>query len=144
MKKTLLLAAALLVSVALLHAGTESKIEKMFKETFPNATDAKWIKDNSGYVVSFTQGGTLSRIFYGNDGKFVSSLRYYLGKDLPTNIFLAVEKKYEGKNIFGVTEFTNSQEVVYYVKLYDGKNYYSAKAYSDGTVTDEDDDDNGK
>jgi hypothetical protein len=142
MKKALLLAAALLVSVALLHAGTESKMEEMFRKTFPNATGAKWIKDNNGYVVSFTQGGTLTRICYSNDGKFVSSLRYYEGKDLPTNILLAVKKKYEGKNIFGVTEFTNSQQVIYYIKLYDDKNYYRAKAYSDGTVNDEDTDDN--
>lgn len=142
MKKMLFLAAALLLVTTMLFAEPESKMEKMFKETFPAASNAKWIKNDNGYVVSFTQSGTLTRVFYDNKAKFISSLRYYQGKDLPTNILLAVKRKYDGKDIFGVTEFANSEEVVYYVKLYDGKNYYSAKAHTDGTVEDEDTDAN--
>jgi hypothetical protein len=137
MKKTLFLAAALLLSSALLYAGTESKMEKIFRETFPNAVNAKWIKDDNGYLVSFTQSGTLTRISYTNKGKFVSSLRYYQGKDLPTNVLMAVKNKYKGIDIFGVTEYSNNTEVIYFIKLYDGNNYFSAKAYSDGTVNDD-------
>ncbi len=144
MKKTLMLAAALLVSVSLLYAGTENKMEKLFKETFPTASNASWIKDDNGYMVSFTQNGTLTRVSYTNGGKFVSSLRYYQGKDLPTNILLAVKSKYKGKDIFGVTEYTSTNEVIYYIKLYDGENYYSVKALSDGTVTDDNADNNGE
>ena len=143
MKKTLLLAATLLVSVSLLYAGTENKMEKIFKQTFPTADDAKWIQDDNGYMVSFMQGNTLTRVCYNKNGKFVSSLRYYQGKDLPTNILLAVKSKYKGKDIFGVTEYTSTDEVIYYIKLYDGTNYYSVKALSDGTVTDEDADNGG-
>jgi hypothetical protein len=147
MKKTLFLAATLLFAVTLLHAEPESKMEKIFKETFPNATNAKWIKDDNGYLVSFIQNGSVMRICYSNSGRFVSSLRYYHEKDLPTNILLAVKNKYKGKTIFGVTEYTNSNQVIYYIKLYDGKSYSSVKAYSDGTISDDDfagesDDDN--
>lgn len=141
MKKTIFVAAALLFAITLLHAGPESKMEKTFRESFPNATNAKWIKDDNGYLVSFTQGGTLTRICYDNNGNFVGSLRYYPGRDLPTNVLLAVTNKYKGKNIFGVTEFTNSAEVIYYIKLYDGKTYISLKATSDGTVTKQQDND---
>jgi hypothetical protein len=143
MKKTLMLAAALLVSVSLLYAGTENKMEKLFKETFPTASNASWIKDDNGYMVSFTQNGTLTRVSYTNKGKFVSSLRYYQGKDLPTNILMAVKSKYKGKDIFGVTEYTSTDEVIYYIKLYDGTDYYSVKALSDGTVTDDNADNSG-
>lgn len=142
MKKTIFVAAALLLTASLLHAGTENKMEKIFAETFPNAANAKWIKDDNGYLVSFTQGGTLTRICYTKNGKFVSSLRYYEAKELPTNVLLAVKKKYPGQDIFGVTEFTNDEQVIYYVKLYDGKAYTSLKAYSDGTVANEADTDN--
>jgi hypothetical protein len=115
-----------------------SGLFKTFKETFPTATNAKWLKDANGYMVSFMQGSTLTRICYGNDGKFVSSLRYYGGKDLPTNILLSVKNKYEGKDIIGVTEYTNNDGAVYFIKLYDGKEYYAIKAYSDGSITDDD------
>ena len=142
MKKTIFLAAALLLTASFLYAGTENKMEKIFREAFPNATNAKWIKDDNGYLVSFTQAGTLTRICYTNNGKFVSSLRYYEGKELPTNVLLAVKKKFPGQDIFGVTEFTNDEQVVYYVKLYNGKDYTCLKAYSDGTVANEADAEN--
>ena len=137
MKKTIFLAAALMLTASFLYAGTETKMEKIFRETFPNAVNAKWTKDDNGYLVSFTQAGTLTRICYTKNGKFVSSLRYYAGKDLPTNVLLAVKRKYPNQDIFGVTEFTNDEQVIYYIKVYNGKEYTILKAFSDGTVSDE-------
>jgi len=137
MKKTIFLAAALMLTASFLYAGTETKMEKIFRETFPNAVNAKWTKDDNGFLVSFTQAGTLTRICYTKNGKFVSSLRYYAGKDLPTNVLLAVKRKYPNQDIFGVTEFTNDEQVIYYIKVYNGKEYTSLKAFSDGTVSDE-------
>ncbi len=142
MKKTIFLAAALMFTASFLYAGTETKMEKIFRETFPTAVNAKWTQDANGYLVSFTQAGTLTRICYTKNGKFVSSLRYYGSKDLPTNVLLAVKKKYPNQDIFGVTEFTNDQQVIYYIKLYNGKEYTSLKAYSDGTVSNEADAEN--
>jgi hypothetical protein len=142
MKKIFFLAAALLFSVALLYAEPEGKMKKAFVENFPNASNVKWHKDDNGYLVSFTQAGTPTKIVYDKNGRFISSLRYYGEKDLPTNILLAVKSKYHGKDIFGVTEFTTQTEVVYHIKLYDGKEYYNVKAYSDGSVQDGETSDN--
>jgi len=69
-------------------------------------------------------------------------LRYYEGKELPTNVLVAVKQKYPSQDIFGVTEFTNDEQVIYYIKLYNGKEYTSLKAYSDGTISNEADADN--
>ncbi len=139
MKKILVLAAALLVSASILYAEPESKMEKSFKETFPTAKDVKWHQDADGYLVSFTQGTTPVKIAYDRKGKFLQSLRYYGEKDLPTNILMAVKNKYHGKDIYGVTEQTTSDEVTYHITLYDGTSLQAVKAFSNGTVKEEED-----
>jgi len=139
MKKIMMLAAALMVSTSMLFAAEpESKMEKTFKEMFPNAQHVKWHQDDKGYLVSFTQSGTTVKIVYDSKGNFMQSLRYYSEKDLPTNILLAVKNKYRGKSIFGVTERTTTDEVTYHIALSDGGTPHNVVAFSDGSVKDED------
>jgi len=134
MKKMITLAAALLVCATMLYAEPESKIEKTFKDMFPNAQHVKWNQDKNGYLVSFTQSGTPVKIVYNNKGEFIQSLRYYSEKDLPTNILLAVKNKYQGKAIYGVTERTTSNEVTYHIVLSNGSQPENIVAFSNGTV----------
>lgn len=137
MKKTITLAAALLLSATILYAEPESKMEKNFKQMFPNAEGVKWHQDADTYLVSFTQAGNAVKIVYDKNGKFLQSLRYYGEKDLPTNILLAVKNKYAGKAIYGVTERTTSSDVTYHISLMDGTMPQQIVAYSNGTVKEE-------
>lgn len=133
MKKTLTLAALLVCSI-MAFAGPESKMEKKFKEMFPNAEGVKWHQDEDNYLVSFTQAGNAVKIVYDKNGNFLQSLRYYGQKDLPTNILMAVKNKYAGKTIFGVTERTTSSDVTYHINLMDGTTLKNITAYSNGTI----------
>lgn len=133
MKKLLSIAAALLLTTAV-YAGPESSMEKTFKTLFPYAEQVKWHQDNDGYLVSFKQGGMPSVIMYDNKGKFLVSLRYYSEKDLPTNILLAVKKKYKTETIWGVTERTTNDEVTYHIALMDNGEPLNIVAYSNGTI----------
>lgn len=137
MKKIFVLAAALLVSSSILYAEPESKMEKSFKETFPNAQNVKWHQDADGYLVSFNQGDMPVKIAYSNKGKFIQSLRYYKEKDLPTNILIAVKAKYHDKTIYGVTECTTADEVTYHIALYDGSNLQNIEAFGNGNIKEE-------
>lgn len=134
MKKTITLATALLLSATMLYAEPESKMEKSFKQMFPNAEGVKWHEDADNYLVSFTQAGNAVKIVYDKSGKFLQSLRYYGEKDLPTNILLAVKSKYAGKTIFGVTERTTSTDVTYHISIMDGTTPQTITAYSNGTI----------
>lgn len=136
MKKILTIASALMLTASAVYAGPESNMEKSFKEMFPNAVQAKWHQDASGYLVSFTQAGMQVKIVYNNKGKFLQSLRYYGEKDLPTNILMAVKNKYQGEAIYGVTERTTADEVTYHIIL-SGKDVpQNITAYSNGSITD--------
>ncbi|HWB24236.1 MAG TPA: hypothetical protein VG738_02100 [Chitinophagaceae bacterium] len=137
MKKILTLTAALLLSATLLNAEPESKMEKAFKELFPNAQQVKWHQDDKGYLVSFTQAGMQVKILYDKKGRFTQSLRYYSEKDLPTNILLAVKNKYPGKSIFGVTEQATTNDLIYHVVLFDDGRPVNVAATNDGSVKEE-------
>ena len=62
------------------------------------------------------------------------STRYYKEQHLPTNILFKLKSKYTDKSIFGVTEFTTSDEVNYYIKLEDSKNWITVKVNGNGQM----------
>ncbi|MGI8950081.1 MAG: hypothetical protein ACR2FN_00710 [Chitinophagaceae bacterium] len=119
-------------SGAALYAKPNERLIHLFEKTFPDAKNIKWNEDANGYVVCFAQSNMLNKITYDNNDNFVSSLRYYDETNLPANILLAIKKKFAGKTIFGVTEFTNIEGVIYSIKLKDEKKWYTVQATSDG------------
>ena len=110
------------------------KVIKIFKATFTTAQDVKWTEYEDKYAVSFSMDGIQSKVTYDKDGNMLSSLRYYTPERLPVNIFSRLKKKYDDRTLFGVTEMTNDQEVTYYVKMYDAKNWYTIKVDAGGSM----------
>jgi len=110
------------------------KVLKIFKTTFTNAKDVKWSEYESNYSVSFSLEGIQSKVVYDKDGNMLSSLRYYAPERLPVNIYGKLKKKYEDRTLFGVTESSTDQEIAYYVKMYDAKNWYTIKIDAGGSM----------
>ena len=134
MKKIFLIAAGTFFAISIVKADPSEKLLQSFKQTFPNAKSVKWNENESGFLVSFTQESTLTKIKYDKDGNFVNSLRYYQQQDLPIKVLLAVKKKYDGKQIFGVTEFTSADGVTYQLTLNDDKKWYIVNASTEGDL----------
>ncbi|HVX50345.1 MAG TPA: hypothetical protein VHB48_09305 [Chitinophagaceae bacterium] len=138
MKKILTLSVVLLMVAGVVKAAEpETKMEKSFRELFPNAQHVKWHQDGKGFLVSFSQSGMQVKIQYDNKGNFMQSLRYYSAKDLPTSILLSVKNKYPGKDIFGVTEQATANDLTYHIVLLDGESPVNIAAFSDGSVKEE-------
>jgi hypothetical protein len=129
MKKLLaILATSLLVVSAYAYdPNVNEKVLKSFNETFSTAEDIKWEEFQTYYTVSFNQAGIQSKVNYDHSGTMLSSLRYYAPQLLPLNIYNRVKKGYAKKEMFGVTEVTFNNEVVYYVKLQDAKTWMTLK-----------------
>ena len=129
MKKLLAILAStlLVVSAYALDPNVNEKVLKSFKETFSAAEDVKWEEFQNYYTVSFNQSGIQSKVNYDQSGTMLSSLRYYAPQMLPLNIYNRIKKSYAKKEMFGVTEVTFSNEVVYYVKLQDEKAWITLK-----------------
>ena len=110
------------------------KMLQSFKQTFPDAEQVKWLEGADRYTVNFKENGILTKIDYDKDGNFISSLRYYMERNLPINILCRLQKKYADKKVFGVTEVTSDATVEYYIKLEDADNWITVKSNADGNM----------
>lgn len=110
------------------HPSTvNEKVLKAFKETFTSAEQVRWNEDNNSYSVRFVQDEIRYIVYYDADGTITSSMRFYEPAKLPMNILKAISQHYANKTAFGVTEITAGEEVAYFVRMQDEKNYYTIK-----------------
>ena len=137
MKRIICYAASLLIIVSV-AAAPGSKLIQAFNETFPNAKNVKWNDAKDGYFVSFYQNEKFEKVFYNTDGEFVCSWKYTDGKELPTNIMMRLNKKYNQAKIIGVTELATKDNINYEVKLSKGDKLYAVTFLSDGTIVKQD------
>ncbi|MEJ7736212.1 MAG: hypothetical protein WKF97_02195 [Chitinophagaceae bacterium] len=134
MKKTLLSLAFIMLMVTAFATPPNEKVLKIFQATFKSPEEVKWYDHADHFDVSFVQSGIRSNVRYDKDGSFMSSTRYYSEQQLPTNILTKLKNRYSDKKIFGVTEITSSEEINFYVKLEDDKNWTTLKINTNGHI----------
>ena len=127
MKKMILLISASLLTVASFAYDPNTKVLKAFTQTFTTAENVKWEEYSDYYSVSFHTSGTSSRINYDKEGNIISSTRYYLPNLLPLNILNKLMRENPKRELFGVTELTVGDDMVYFVKLQDEKHWITLK-----------------
>lgn len=132
----MLLALAIFAS-GILYAATpnvDDKIEKSFKETFPKAEKVTWYENDSHYEVLFVNDMVKCRMWYNKAGDVVRTERYYKEDGLCPFILMKVKEKYNGKNIFGITEVNTEAGINYYIILEDANKWYHVNADGSGNL----------
>jgi len=132
MKKVFAVLTFTLLTAVVFAYDPNEKVLKSFSETFSTAEDVKWEEYPTYYTVSFVSAGIRSKVNYDLEGNMTGSIRYYAPEMLPLNIFNTLKKQNQKKKLFGVTEVTSGNEVVYYVKLEDDKNWTTLKVDATG------------
>jgi hypothetical protein len=131
MKKLILSIAVLfcLTSMATEHPSEVSeKVLKAFKETFTLAKDVVWHEYADYYQANFKQDEIQIRAQYNAEGNLLRTIRYYGEKQLLPNVVANLKKRYQNKEIYGVTETTSSEEVSFVISIKDEKNWYVVKS----------------
>ena len=136
MKRIISYVASFLIATSVI-AAPGTKLIEQFKSTFPNAQNVKWAEDKAGHFVSFYQDGNLEKVFYNKEGDFVCSWKYSDGSNLPANIMVKLNKKYNDGKILGVTELATQENMSYEVKLLKGSKLYCLNISNDGTIAQE-------
>lgn len=108
------------------------KVLKTFQTTFASAKQVKWMEYGPYFEVSFVQANIQASVRYDKEGNFLSCTRYYDEQQLPVNIACKLKSKYADKTVFGITELTNAEDITYYVKMFDNKNWYCIKVDGNG------------
>lgn len=139
MKKIILASVITLFSATTIFAKpshlVNEKVLKVFHEAFPEVTQPTWYNFDNYFEVFFTNADNTScRIDYDPDGNVLSTTRYYTAQGLSPAIRAKVFEKYPGKNIFGVTEVSNNEKVVYHIVLQDEKYWYNIESDATGSI----------
>ena len=114
--------------VASAFADPNEKVLKSFTETFANAKNVKWNEYVDHYSVSFLYQNIRSRINYDKDGNILRSIRYYDPSMLPLNIFTRLKKEQgSSRQLNGVTEITENNETVYFIKVETPKHWITLR-----------------
>ena len=132
MKKIVLLVSTCLITAAVFAYDPNTKVLKAFSETFATAQNIKWQEFADHYSVSFLYSGIQSKLNYDLEGNILGSTRYYDPVALPMNIFTKLKRENPAKVLFGVTEITVGDEMVYFVKMQDAKHWITLKVDPSG------------
>jgi len=135
MKKIILIFSCFLILAANSFAAIPNeKVLKSFEAIFNSATEIKWFDHKEYFEVRFVQANIRTNVKFDMDGNFISSMKYFQEQQLPANVLWKVKMKYADKKIFGVTEITTPEEIIYYVKLEDSKSWLTIKVYGNGQM----------
>ena len=112
------------------------KVLKVFRDAFPEVKQPTWYNFDNYYEVYFTNADNTScRIDYSPDGIVLSTTRYYTSQHLSPVIRAKVNEKYPGKKIFGITEVSNNDTMIYHIVLEDDKNWLNIQSDAIGNIT---------
>jgi len=136
MKKVFLLAGLALTSfVTFASPDPSERVLKAFSETFKSAKEITW-HDYSDYMqANFKQDEVQVRAQYSDDGTLIKTIRYYGATQLLPTIVAKLNKKYPGKEIYGVTETVGEDEVAFVINLKDDNHWYIVKSDMFGNLT---------
>ncbi len=135
MKKILIAAAFILATTSSFATGPNEKILESFNKTFQHAKEVSWQEVENNYEASFSQNEIMLRVQYDNQGNIMRSIRYYNGKVLPIFIQSRIEKKFQGKDIYSVTEVTTPYELSYHIILEDDKTWTHIQSDPYGNIS---------
>jgi len=132
MKKIIILLVACVVTGTAFAYDPNARVLKAFKETFSAAENIHWQEYTDYYSVSFSYSGIRSKIQYDMEGNILGSTRYYQPTLLPLHIYTKLKNSHSSKELFGVTEVTVGDDVVYFVKMQDTRNWITLKVDASG------------
>lgn len=134
MKKIFLAFAVFASSLAFAKPAVDEKIEKTFNESFPKAEKVTWYEADSYYEVLFTNNQVTCRMWYDRNGNVTKTERYYKEEGLSPFLLARLNRKFEGKKVFGVTEVSTETGVSYTIILEDDKRWYQVTADDAGNL----------
>lgn len=133
--KRIILASLLLFSLVLsATAAVNEKVLKAFNETFRNAREVQWHEYETAYQVNFRHNEVATSVIYDKDGNIIEARRHSKEDILPLMIREKLKKRFEGKQVFGVTEVVTDGQTTYRIVLHDAQKWVIVDSDSSGIL----------
>jgi len=107
---------------------TTSLVEEGFAKRFPQATDAKWIKLENGFLASFLHEGQKITAAFSDQGKFGYAITRLDASKLPAEVSAFIEKQYPGNTLLQAVSIRDNSQTIYQTILQHGTSYIKIKS----------------
>jgi hypothetical protein len=131
MKKFATLSLALLMAAAI-YANPNQRVLRSFETTFTTAQNVRWVEHSGMFTASFTYSGIQTRVSYDKYGTILRTIRYYEPSMLPLNIYTRLKREQGGRKLYGVTELSEGDSIVYFVKVESARHWTTLKVDAAG------------
>ena len=133
--KRIFFASLLLISFAFsASAAVTEKVLRAFSETFQNAREVQWHEYETAYQVNFRYNDIATSVTYDKDGNIIEARRHSKEDILPLIIREKLKKRFDDKQVWGVTELTVKDQTTYRIVLHDAKKWYIVDSDSNGLL----------
>ncbi|HEY1114622.1 MAG TPA: hypothetical protein VGE66_13715 [Chitinophagaceae bacterium] len=133
--KRIIFASVLLLSFAFsATAAITEKVLKAFNETFHNAKEVQWHEYESAYQVNFLHNEIATSVVYDKEGNILEARRHSKEDILPLIIREKLKRRFEDKQVWGVTELTQRGQTSYRIVLHDAKKWVILDSDSNGVL----------
>lgn len=135
--KNLILSAAVLIMFSVSANANNGKpdnekVLKTFTEIFKDAHNVSWNEAGKNYEAFFISDEVKTRAMFDSKGNLMQTIRYFKEDKMPANILYNIKKQYSGKEIWGITEVSNKNGIIYNIVLRDEKDYLTINANNNG------------
>jgi hypothetical protein len=88
-----------------------------FRDHFLSNGHEKWIRENGLYIASFNDAKSINKVYYNSQGFFEYAAKYYGADGLNKELKSAILKKFDGYYIKTVTETSDLEKEIFYIKI---------------------------
>lgn len=121
--------------VALPGNEVPQKVKATFYQQYPRVKKAVFYNHGNSYEAYFKKDeNILVRVYYDLKGKIGHTITYYSGGDLNPFIKTKLKKEYDGKSVYGVTEYQSKSDHYYQITLQDDARWYFVYLDNNGSV----------
>ena len=104
-----------------------SRAMRDFADSYPDATEPKWVKYYGGFVVYFRREGIRYKVYYTKTGDHKCTIRQYPAQYLPPEIRQMIENTFRDYSIFLVNEVIKRGKTRYEIKIEDETSFKEIK-----------------
>lgn len=120
----------------------DSMVLEVFRELYPDATDANWAQDANEYIVAFIENDYSIKATFEEDGEWLQSVTEIDFEDLPTEAQALINSKYAPEQFEHIIKVEIPEEVAYNVTFEAKKQTFILTFDEKGKLADKEIEDN--
>jgi hypothetical protein len=95
----------------------KARAARDFSVRYPQVDYERWYRFKAGFSAKFSQNQVLSNVYYDRMGYFITTIRYYKEKAIPTRLKKVIQKEFADFTIVSATEVITEKESSFHFNI---------------------------